>query len=230
MRWRSLGMVGLSLLAGGIVGYMLASPSASLPSPESPSNDAVATESSPREPASMQAGPDDEIAKSRENAITRAVRTVSPAVVGINVISVRQYRRWSPWGNDPFFRQFFGDQLYSQQVQSLGSGFLVSSDGYILTNDHVAGNANEITVTMTNGEKYEAHSFLLARALNRPLKHSRAHAMGRRPARARSDATGAGERPCFLRRRVEVRLRPATSRPGAVPRRSCRCRPPASGQ
>ena len=46
--------------------------------------------------------------------------------------------------------------MYTQQVQSLGSGFLVSSDGYILTNDHVAGNAAEITVTMTSGEKYEA--------------------------------------------------------------------------
>ena len=41
-------------------------------------------------------------------------------------------------------------------MQELGSGFLISSDGYIVTNDHVAGNAKEITVTMTNGEKYKA--------------------------------------------------------------------------
>ena len=93
---------------------------------------------------------------SRSNAITRTVALASPAVVGINVIEVRQYRQWSPWGDDPFFRQFFGDRTYTQQVQGLGSGFIISPDGYILTNDHVAGNAKEITVTTTSGEKYKA--------------------------------------------------------------------------
>jgi serine protease Do len=62
----------------------------------------------------------------------------------------------SPWGDDPFFRQFFGDRVYTQKVQGLGSGFIISPDGYILTNDHVAGNAKEITVTLTNGKKYPA--------------------------------------------------------------------------
>ena len=98
----------------------------------------------------------EDITHSRQNAITRTVATASPAVVGINVIGVRQYRQWSPWGDDPFFNHFFGDRVYTQPVQSLGSGFLISSDGYILTNDHVAGNAKEITVTMTSGEKYPA--------------------------------------------------------------------------
>jgi serine protease Do len=98
----------------------------------------------------------DAIGGSRRNAITRTVGLASPAIVGINVVEVRQFRRWSPWGDDPFFRQFFGDQTYSQQVQGLGSGFIISQDGYILTNDHVAGNASKITVTMTNGEKYDA--------------------------------------------------------------------------
>jgi len=41
-------------------------------------------------------------------------------------------------------------------VQELGSGFIISPDGFVLTNDHVAGNAKEITLTMTNGEKYDA--------------------------------------------------------------------------
>ena len=98
----------------------------------------------------------DGVSNSRRNAITSVVAATSPAVVGINVIEVRQFQRWSPWGNDPFFRQFFGDQTYTQQIPSLGSGFIISSDGYILTNDHVAGNATKITVTMTNGEKHEA--------------------------------------------------------------------------
>ena len=98
----------------------------------------------------------DQISNSRRNAITRTVAQVSPAVVGINVTEVRQYRQWSPWGDDPFFRQFFGDRVYTQKVQGLGSGFIISPDGYILTNDHVAGNAKEITVTLTNGSKYNA--------------------------------------------------------------------------
>jgi serine protease Do len=46
--------------------------------------------------------------------------------------------------------------VYTQQLQELGSGFIISSDGYIVTNDHVAGNAKEITITMTNGDKYKA--------------------------------------------------------------------------
>ena len=96
------------------------------------------------------------ISDSRRNAITRTVAQVSPAVVGINVTEVRQYRQWSPWGDDPFFRQFFGDRVYTQKVQGLGSGFIISPDGYILTNDHVAGNAKEITITLTNGAKYNA--------------------------------------------------------------------------
>ncbi|MDH7515686.1 MAG: trypsin-like peptidase domain-containing protein [Bacteroidota bacterium] len=88
---------------------------------------------------------------SRRNAITRAIEICSPAVVGINVIEVREYREM-----DPFWRMFFGDRVYRENVPSLGSGFLVSSDGYILTNDHVAGNASKITVTMTNGDKLPA--------------------------------------------------------------------------
>lgn len=96
----------------------------------------------------------DEITASRRNAITRAVELVSPAVVGINVVEVRQYR--DPFFNDPMFRYFFGDRTYTQNVQGLGSGFLISEDGYILTNDHVAGNASKIVVTTTSGEKYDA--------------------------------------------------------------------------
>ena len=44
----------------------------------------------------------------------------------------------------------------SQKVKELGSGFIISPDGYIVTNDHVAGNATEITVTLTNGKEYKA--------------------------------------------------------------------------
>jgi serine protease Do len=74
--------------------------------------------------------------------------------VGINVTEIRQYR--DIFSLDPFFRQFFGDRVYNQQVRSLGSGTIISPDGYILTNDHVAGNAVEAIVTLTDGSQYEA--------------------------------------------------------------------------
>jgi serine protease Do len=96
----------------------------------------------------------------RQNAITRVVGKASPAVVGINVTEVREYVYQNPWsqffGNDPFFRQYFGNRKYQQEIKELGSGFIISPDGYILTNDHVAGNAKEITITMTNGKSFAA--------------------------------------------------------------------------
>ena len=99
----------------------------------------------------------DDITNSRRNVITETVKKVSPTIVGINVTQVVTYN--DPFGsmfNDPFFRQFFGNQNYNQKVKSLGSGFIISPDGYIVTNDHVAGNASEITVTMTDGEQVPA--------------------------------------------------------------------------
>ncbi|MDP4198174.1 MAG: trypsin-like peptidase domain-containing protein [Bacteroidota bacterium] len=106
----------------------------------------------------------------RRNAITVAVAKASPAVVGINVTEIheQQYREWDPFsafGNDPFFRQFFPDYggqsrggVHTQkyEVKALGSGFIISADGYILTNDHVAGNASKIIVTTTDGSEYDA--------------------------------------------------------------------------
>jgi len=96
----------------------------------------------------------DALYRQRSNIITETIQKVSPAVVGINVKEIRQYR--SPYANDPFWRYFFGEGIYNQEVQGLGSGYLISSDGYIVTNDHVAGQGAEITVTLSNGEHYEA--------------------------------------------------------------------------
>lgn len=100
----------------------------------------------------------DKISNERRNIITETVSKVKASVVGINVTEIRQFRDpfFSPFSNDPFFRQFFGDRSYSQEVKSLGSGFIISPDGYIITNDHVAGNATEIVVTLTNGKHYSA--------------------------------------------------------------------------
>ncbi|NQT34663.1 trypsin-like peptidase domain-containing protein [bacterium] len=100
--------------------------------------------------------PDVSVSVSRRNAITKAVRDVSPAVVGINVIAFREFRRRSPFFDDPFFRGLFPDRIYRQKVENLGSGFIIAPDGYILTNEHLVHQATEVVVTMTDGNKYDA--------------------------------------------------------------------------
>ncbi len=96
------------------------------------------------------------IENSRRTIITETVKKVSPAVVGITVKEVRQVAYRTPFGDDPFFRRFFGDQVFNKEFTGLGSGSIISPDGYILTNDHVAGSADEITVTLSNGKHYSA--------------------------------------------------------------------------
>ena len=99
------------------------------------------------------------VSKSRHNAITKAVEKCSPAIVGINVTETVQVEYRDRFFDHPFFREFFGRRAprYRQyQVEGLGSGFIISPDGYILTNHHVAGKATEVIVTMTNGKEYEA--------------------------------------------------------------------------
>lgn len=97
----------------------------------------------------------DEIFNSRRTAITRAVEKVSDAVCGINVTQIRQARR-SIYYDDPFLRFFFPERIPRQEVKSLGSGFLISSDGYILTNEHVVHNASEILVVLSDGSTQNA--------------------------------------------------------------------------
>jgi serine protease Do len=113
--------------------------------------------------ASMAAAQDlsgvqDDITQSRQNAITRAVERVSPAVVGINVIQIRRYIQRSPFEDDPFWGWFFEPRQYMERVKGLGSGFLISPDGFILTNEHVVHQASEILVTTTDGKQYQAKS------------------------------------------------------------------------
>ena len=95
------------------------------------------------------------VSEDRQTSITKAISKVSSSIVGINVEEVRTVQ--DPFFNDPFFRQFFGDQGPQKQVvRGLGSGYIISEDGYILTNDHVAGNATKISVTLTTGETVNA--------------------------------------------------------------------------
>ena len=82
-----------------------------------------------------------------------AAQKASAAVVSINT---SKSGRRSPHSNDPWFRFFFGDQDSEPQV-GLGSGVIVSSTGYILTNNHVIDGADEIEVILNDSRHSRAH-------------------------------------------------------------------------
>ena len=87
-----------------------------------------------------------------------AAQKVMPAVV--NIFTSTEIRTPSnPFMEDPRFRFFFGDELDNlpQQGSSLGSGVIVSQDGYILTNHHVVEAADQIEVALADGRKAKGH-------------------------------------------------------------------------
>ncbi len=92
------------------------------------------------------------------------VRRAAPAVVNIYTKRVIKTRSYSPFANDPFFQRFFGNRLGGaprQRIErSLGSGVIVRPDGVIVTNHHVVGNADEITVALSDKREYEAKVIL----------------------------------------------------------------------
>ena len=78
-----------------------------------------------------------------------------PAVV--NILTSKASRETPPLLKDPFFRRFFGDRVPpDEQMASLGSGMIVSGDGYILTNNHVVEGADVIEVGLADGRKAAA--------------------------------------------------------------------------
>lgn len=83
----------------------------------------------------------------------------SPSVVKIEVESVREVRsRQMPEGMPDMFRRFFDEPRNRgpQRAQSSGSGFVISNDGYILTNDHVVANGTTIIVRFPDQREYDA--------------------------------------------------------------------------
>ena len=89
-------------------------------------------------------------------SIAEIAERVGPAVV--NVDTVRMVTQQSPFGNDPIFERFFGEQFkeYSRTIpqKGTGSGFIINKEGYILTNEHVVHRADEIKVTMADGREF----------------------------------------------------------------------------
>lgn len=107
------------------------------------------------QPPSRGFDPDaqDEIINSRQSAITRAVEKASAAVVSVSATGVRE----SALMQDPFFN-FFWNPGVMQEFTSLGSGFIISPAGHVLTNEHVVGrNSLNIKVTLSDGRTYDAN-------------------------------------------------------------------------
>ncbi|MGZ3183251.1 MAG: Do family serine endopeptidase [Telluria sp.] len=85
-----------------------------------------------------------------------AAARAMPAVV--NILTSKDTGKRHPLMKDPLFRKFFGDRNPSDEEQaSLGSGVIVSPDGYILTNYHVVEEADEIDVQLADGRKAAGH-------------------------------------------------------------------------
>jgi serine protease Do len=118
-------------------------------------------------PVSAEANPaprltieDAPISRDRKAATSFApvVKKVGPSVVNI-YSTVTIHERPNPLFNDPFFRHFFGEEFGGQtqprthREQSLGSGVIVSPDGYILTANHVVEGADKVKVALASGEK-----------------------------------------------------------------------------
>ncbi|MEA5098682.1 MAG: Do family serine endopeptidase [Burkholderiaceae bacterium] len=104
--------------------------------------------------ATVQEAPASEIpaAGSYREAAKKAV----PAVV--NIYTAKEVRQQNPLLDDPVLKKFFDDRLGSgmQKQSSLGSGVIVSPEGYILTNNHVVATADEIEVALVDGRKARA--------------------------------------------------------------------------
>ena len=88
------------------------------------------------------------------------VSRVSPAVVTIRSTERSRPATQYPFMDDPTFRDFFGDRMPQQQqprqVQGVGSGVIINSEGYILTNHHVVDGAMEIKVELTDNRTFTA--------------------------------------------------------------------------
>ena len=94
-----------------------------------------------------------------QNSYADTVARVSPAVVTIRSTERTRAAQQFPFTDDPSFREFFGDRLPQQpqqRVQGLGSGVIVNSQGYILTNHHVVDGAVDIKVELTDNRTFTA--------------------------------------------------------------------------
>ena len=105
--------------------------------------------------ASAKPGPGEGV--SSVGTYSVAARKAMPSVVNISTSKEVKVQR-HPLMDDPLFRRFFGEQLdnETQRASSLGSGVIVGTEGYILTNNHVVEQADEIEVALNDGRQARA--------------------------------------------------------------------------
>jgi serine protease Do len=97
-------------------------------------------------------------AVSFRNGFAPVVRGISGSVVNISSTRFVRSKRRSPFLDDPFFRQFFGEQSsrpHTERETSLGSGVIVNPDGYILTNYHVVKDASNVRVSLSDKREFQ---------------------------------------------------------------------------
>ncbi len=146
----------IGLVAGGIAGAEIFRRfyAAGMAHPGSPRVTGSAAEAALQVLGNQNA--DSDITGVRNNAIVRATRMVSPCVVGIVVTQLQMVQR--SYSSDEFFDFFFSPEQVPRvrEVERMGSGFIFSKEGYILTNYHVVEQAQKLYVTLFDGKQIEA--------------------------------------------------------------------------
>ena len=152
-RWPSLAATGVALAA--VVAIAAASKEQSKPAPKAASPEVTVSE----QPVSRT--------DKGFTSFASIVKKVSPSVVQVDVTVRAKQTSFQdqPFLDNPFFRRFFGDQFNQPGRQpriemppqrGVGSGVIVTKDGYILTNNHVVDNADQVKVTLLDGREFTA--------------------------------------------------------------------------
>ena len=110
-----------------------------------------------------------DVANALSTAFEQAAQQIMPSVVNISSVKRVKAQKRDKRSNDPAFeqfRKFFGDDFADRfgpfqdqdqfSQQGLGTGVIIDADGHILTNNHVIGEADEVTVSLTNHQKFKA--------------------------------------------------------------------------
>ena len=154
----------LLLAAGVLLGVAIVSVAAlerGAPAAASESGRAAGAGPSPGAAGAPAAG-GGALTQPRLDGFAAVARAVMPAVVNISSLKVTRTYEYSPFMLDPFFRDFFGQELpgmvvpREQREMSLGSGVIVDETGTILTNYHVIEQAQEVKASLTDGRELRA--------------------------------------------------------------------------